>query len=224
MDSLPRFYSCKKKYQARFQTIIEMYRHYFGRKMPLNRQYWTMCGLNSDDNGNLQKQSELGQMLESGLIIPKQFCGVDINKETISLNKMADKNAHWFNKDFVSQMKIAKKEGWFTPSLINADLINLPQKGVQKIAEIMSFITDCDINNVLLVGNLMLTNPHAKIQISEIEAYRRAKAVPLLLSKQIAFKYAWNSRQWKNYPQCYVYKGTGRKSHTYLATYIFVKK
>jgi hypothetical protein len=132
MHTLPKFYNCPKKIKARHQTIIAPYKTIFQNSLPQNKQYWTMCSNHSDEQGNFQPHSELGQLLEESLITENQFYGVDIEPNIIQLNKLAKPNVNWINDDFLRAMQKAFKENNFNPGVVNADLISLKHRGSRK--------------------------------------------------------------------------------------------
>lgn len=223
MITLPDFYACPKKYHAREETIIGMYRKYFANSIPEDKQYWTMCGQHAK-NGVFQPGSELGQLLQTEFLSADQFYGVDIVEEVISQNQAAKPEANWIHDDLLHAMKTACKEDNFHPAVINADLISLKERGSSMTSQIMSFLEDIDCPNVLLVANIMLTNPHAlggkklaDIEISSdtfIAEFERWKA----------FQYVWATDNWRLHPEFYVYNGTGKRSRTIMGTFIFIRK
>jgi len=220
---LPKFYACPHKKDSREATIIARYRQYFGKTLPKDKQYWTMCSMQTDDKGVFQEGSELGQMLASGILTENQFYGVDIMEDFITANRNAKPKAHWLRNDFEQQMKIAYKEGWFNPAIVFADLLNMTRAGVQTVSNIMCFLEDKNIHNVMLVANMMITNPHARRQISEAEAVAKAQGVVDAFGKVPEFKHVWRNDTWKAHPEYYLYNGSGNKSTTRLVTYIFYK-
>lgn len=222
--TLPKFYGCPVKKQARQDTIINIYRELFHNSLPKDKQYWTMCSMQTDDKANFQEGSELGQMLSSGLLKEEQFYGVDIVEPYIINNRKAKPNAHWFCKDFLTQMKIAHKEGWYNPAIIFADLLHMKSRASLVASEILLFLESRNIKDVMLVTNIMLTNPHARIQIKESEAIEEANSIVGEFYQWKEFRMAWREGVWKDYPEYYLYKGTGTRSATRLATFIFYNK
>lgn len=223
MVSLPNFASCPKKYHAREETIIGMYRKYFARSIPEGKQYWTMCGPHTKD-GVFQQGSELGQLLQEKFITEEQFFGVDIQKEIIEQNKTAKPKVNWINDDFLHAMKVAYKEGNFNPAMINADFISLKERGSAIASQIMSFLEEIDCQDILFVSNIMLTNPHAfgGTKLADIEI--NGDAVISEFERWKAFQYVWSTGNWGIHPQFYVYNGTGKQSRTIMGTFIFIRK
>jgi hypothetical protein len=218
---LPSFCSCHKKETARQRTIIDIYRQYFHHKLPKDKQYWTMCASQVNSQGIFQSGSELGQMLSNKLVTEEQFFGCDINSEVIRLNQIAIPKANWFCHDFLEQMKMHKD---FRPAVVDADLLNLKSQASYKISEVLSFLTDCDLKEVLVVCNIMLNNPHNKSSKSiEFLSKEADSFIPLLEANQ-SFCYAWRSGKWQLHPEMYLYNGSGAKAKTFLASFMFVSK
>jgi hypothetical protein len=223
MSSLPKFYACHKKIKAREETIANIYRQYFGDKTPLNSQYWTMCASQVNEQGEFQKGSEMGQMLSYGLIQPNQFYGVDINEEVIKRNQKHISNANWFCNDFITQMKRQDTKDQFNPCIVNADLLNMRKKAALKAGVILSFLTDVSSNNILLVCNFMLNNSHNCRNPTKEEIEKEFDQFIPTLKKTNSFQYAWQSKKWQMHSEGYIYNGSGSKSNTYLASFLFIK-
>jgi hypothetical protein len=223
MITLPNFTSCPKKHHAREETIISMYRKNFSHSIPEGRQYWSMCGPHTKD-GVFQEGSELGQLLQYELITAKQFYGVDIEKEIIEQNEKAKPEANWIHDDFLHSMKFAYKKGMFFPSVVNADFISLKERGTAITSQIMSFLEDIRCSDVLLVSNIMLTNPHSIGGAKMIDVKMIGDAIISDFEKWKAFQYAWGTGNWDIHPEFYVYNGTGKKSRTVMGTFVFTRK
>ena len=222
--TLPTFHSCPKKLIARKETIINVYRELFHNKVPINKQYWTMCGLHANEDKTFANGSELGQILKEELITEDQFFGIDINPEVIELNKQSKPTVNWINNDLLKEMKKAYFNNNFNPAIINADLIFLQKRGTRFASQILSFLQDTKINNLFIVCNIMLTNPRSEgwklFSGFEFDTDTTIKE----FEKSIAFQYVWNSGDWKLYPRVYDYNGTGKQSRTALRTLIFYKR
>lgn len=223
MIMLPNFSACPKKYHAREETIIGMYRKYFVHSIAESKQYWSMCGPHIKDSV-FQAGSELGQLLQEEFITEEQFFGVDIQKEIVEQNKSVKPEANWIHDDFLHAMKVAYKEGNFNPAVINADFISLKERGSSITSQIMSFLEEIDCQDVLLVSNIMLTNPHelGGTKLADIEI--DGDAVVSEFERWKAFQWAWSTGNWSIHPEFYVYNGTGKQSRTIMGTFIFFRK
>ena len=222
MTHLPNFSHCPKKYQARTDTVIDMYRRYFGQSLPSDKQYWTMCSVNNNGN-NIIAHSELGQILDSKLIGLHQYYGVDIESDIIEGNRKAEPNTNWICGDFLDTMKCYYKNNNFNPAIINADFISMSKKAAVITSQIMSFIEEIDIKNVLLIANVMLTNPHARGGQFLKSPLNFEKMISEMESQK-AFEFAWSNRFWDMHDKVYCYSGTGSQSRTIMGSYIFYRK
>jgi len=224
MNNLPLFYSCPKKHEARFQTIIKQYRDNFGQALPLEKQYWTMCGPHTNELGIFAQGSELDQVVRAKLISEDQFYGVDIQQEIIEKNRLAKPDVKWFHSDFLSKMKEYHHAGKFNPAIVNADLLHMKKIGTREASRILSFLTDCGQKDILFICNVMLTNPYSRKRLTPEEVEDRGNSVIEEFKKCTAFRHAWNSGSWKFFHSYYVYNGTGKRSKTVLSSFIFTKK
>lgn len=146
-----------KKQQAREDTILDVYRKISGtRRISIDRQYWSMCGQNVNDDGSIREHGEYAHLRELGLFKPHQFYGVEIKPEWHALN-LNIKGPNWLVGDFYTQMVHFSNEGKFNPAIINMDHIRMPKSGgVAYLAKILSLLTDLDIQDVLVIGNVLL--------------------------------------------------------------------
>ena len=220
--TLPSFYSCPKKQEARQETIINLYHQYFQTSLPKEKQYWTMCGTHGHD-GVFAEGSELGQILHEKLITPDQFFGVDNNPSIIDNNKLSYPGVNWICDDFFVAMKKQNKYFYYNPGIVNADFISMPHKSISITSQIMYFLDDIKCHNVMLISNMMLVNPHDRGG----DYIRKTKAdsnkVIRLFEKNEIFDTVWRNGNWKIHPENYKYGGTGEKSRTTMGTFIFIK-
>lgn len=202
-------WSCKNKQDARQNTIIDLYRLYFCNALPSVKQYWTTCGLCFNTPG-----SELDQMLQSGLITPEQFYGVDRKEDIIEQNKKLV-DSHWFHGDFIDQIQLAED---FNPGIIDVDIIHLKKKGSVYLGRLLSYLTDIDVSDFMVVANMMLCNPHHGIEIYD------GNEIIEEMSKVNSFQYAWLSGKWRLHPDRFEYVGQQYGTRTILASYIFIRE
>ena len=202
--------NCPKKRQARQDTIITQYRKYFGHSLPEDKQYWTMCGNCTSDDGTLNEGSELGQLVSEGLITYNQFHGVEIETDIYNKNILCNDEANWYCGDFHNTLSSAEK---FNPGLVNCDLIYMPKIGAIYLAKIMALLHSA-VDEVLLIGNFILRTRHHVSGGDDIIRY---------LDKCPQFHVAYDSGQWIMNDAYYWYMGTGG-DQTKMGTVIFVKK
>lgn len=206
--------ACPKKIQARHQTIIEAYRHLFGKKLPEAKQYWTLCSRQVDDEGNILDGSELEQVSAAGLIKESQFYGVDIEPNVIEMNSKHIPGAHWFCGNLYT---ILSKANSFDPAIVNCDLIAGPKRGAFLVGNTLALLTRRKVKNVMVVVNFILKsrfNPDVGIE-----------AIVEQLNKTTNFRFAFSEGGWKIYKsnKIYCYEGTGKKSTTKMGSIIFYR-
>lgn len=209
-------WSCPKKQKSRLDTIIEQYRLQFGYSIPLDKQYWTMCGQCSTSESKPLSGCEPVQMIESELIKPKQFHGVEINPDIHQLNVQSFPELNFINNDFYRAISDAINQGDFNPAVVNADFPASPDGAVAYIAKLMALLT-AKASDFLLVVNLIL----------RMRYYTRKDGSHLinLLSKYPQFRYAWNDGSWKMSDHYYEYNGAGETgSRIYMGSFIFIRK
>lgn len=132
MKTLPigtKNWSCPHKQEARFKTIIEPYTILFGKVLPPDRQYWTLCG-EMASNGAISEGCELSQMVQVGLIKPNQFHGVEGNPQIHEANVRALKRpfnkAHLYQGELTDILDQALGEGRLAPGIVYIDTIQEP--------------------------------------------------------------------------------------------------
>jgi len=205
-----------KKVESRIQTIILPGRRLYGKSIPKDKQYWTLCGQHwkKDETGKITKaEGEFGQIIKSKLITKDQFYGVDRDENTIKLNKQFYPNVNWYCGDFKGTMSNASIEGTFNPAIINFDSTTGIEWGISYLKPLLMFI-DYNVNDkLLLLVNLLFKNPYRKDKEHEgTEMIERLK-------KRYLFPDHWSVS--KRY---YRYLGTGDRSHSIMGTIAFVKK
>ena len=96
---------CLRKKESRKKTIIEPFKKLFKGSLDPLKQYWTLAGPCFDESGNLGEHSELKQVIDSGLIKPNQYHGIDNSLEIIEKNKKTLKKTLDFRAKKNSQRK-----------------------------------------------------------------------------------------------------------------------
>jgi hypothetical protein len=211
-------WNCPKKLAARQETIIDEYRRLFNRKsIPSSKQYWTMSGQCTDKNGTYLEGCELYQIVQEGLITPDQFYGVEINPEIVEDNKKAFPNTNWICSDFLEAMLVAKGEGNFNPAIVNADMVNLPLNVSYYLTDMMSLLSGCS-GNIMLVVNMILEYGSIKSRSRSVEAIIEE------LNKIPSFSNIMRRGGWKFDQKAYIYGGTGQESRSTMETVVFYKK
>jgi hypothetical protein len=210
-------WSGNKKIIAREETIINQYRKIYNRQsIPQDKQYWTMCGNLSDNNNNINHDSEYAQIIREGLIQPHQFKGVEIDETIYKRNKQVLPNIEIYQDDFFKTLNRQANQNLFKPAIVNADLINMPEIGAIYISKIIALLTMMP-GEVMLVANLVLDSPY-------ISPTRKKQDIDRFLAnlknqhKFNAFKHHWNFNN-----ECYKYAGNREHSRTSMGSYIFWK-
>lgn len=190
-------YATEGKHQTRRDTVIEIYRQTTGRQqLPEDRQYWSLTGLPVDD-----RNEELWQLLQSGLIKESQFHGVNEDWRVIRHNSLLYPAAHWHLGVWVDVLFSTE----FNPALVYYDTINaigsrLPRTNLIKTMEICPH--DC-----ILIANWVLADAY-RIVADQEEELRRFKEA-LIAETPPSERRLWD---W-DYCSAYVYKsdvGAGR--------------
>jgi len=210
-------WSGNKKIIAREETIINQYRKIYNRQsIPQDKEYWTMCGNLSDNNNNINHDSEYAQIVREGLIQPHQFKGVEIDETIYKRNKQVLPNIEIYQDDFFKTLNRQANQNQFKPAIVNADLINMPEIGATYISKIMALLSMMP-GEVMLVANLVLDSPY-------ISPTRKKQDIDRFLvnlknqHKFNAFKHHWNFNN-----ECYKYAGNREHSRTSMGSYIFWK-
>jgi hypothetical protein len=217
MSIQSQVWSGNKKIIAREETIINQYRKIYNRQsIPQDKQYWTMCGNLSDNNNNINHDSEYAQIVREGLIQPHQFKGVEIDETIYKRNKQVLPNIEIYQDDFFKTLNRQANQNQFKPAIVNADLINMPEIGAIYISKIIALLSMMP-GEIMLVANLVLDSPY-------ISPNRKKQDMDRFLvnlknqHKFNAFKYHWNFNN-----ECYKYAGNREHSRTSMGSYIFWK-
>ncbi|MGA2063546.1 MAG: hypothetical protein ABSG86_01190 [Thermoguttaceae bacterium] len=184
-------WSCPKKIAARADTIIAL--------GPVKGQYWSMAGL-CDGPG-----CEVDQVLNSGIVMPEQFHGVEIQRDIYDANVAVYPELHWHHGDFLQVMQAHPD---FRPGLVNADLLQSVDTAADYVARLLYFLTPHDAK---LVVNFVM----------ECRGYRTTTdhVIERLMQCQ-QFRYAVR-RGWTHGDRCYLYPGTSHRPRTVMGTFIF---
>jgi len=140
-----------KKLQSRIDTIVTPYKKNIGGCLPPDRQYWTMCA-NCTIAG-----CELDQMTSLFFITPKQFMGVDIDLDTIEVNRNMKTEASFIHGDFFDVMASCRN---FNPGVVNMDCLRTGETEKRNIKRVFMLLQK--YSNILLNVNVLLGNYHVK--------------------------------------------------------------
>ena len=217
MSIQSQVWSGNKKIIARQETIINQYRKIYNRQsIPIDKQYWTMCGNLSDNNNNINQDSEYAQIIREGLIQPHQFRGVEIDETIYNRNKQVLPNIEIYQDDFFKTLNRQANQNQFKPAIVNADLINMPEIGAIYISKIIALLSMMP-GEIMLVANLVLDSPY-------ISPTRKKQDIDRFLvnlknqHKFNSFKHHWDFNN-----ECYKYAGNREHSRTSMGSYIFWK-
>jgi hypothetical protein len=218
--NLPSWHS-QKKLDARRDTIIDAYTNTFGRsKLPMGTQYWTMCGKNTSADGKLDRECEFGQIVESGLITPGQFYGVEVDSEICQANQMASEDVqwkespHWIRGDFLETIIRYDNRKEFNPGIVNVDHIKMPHSGgVDYLAKILKLVDCATDGDVMIICNLIL-----KIRSHSTD---RENFVDCLNSNPLYHSLKGN---WYRWSSVYAYDGSNVGKTTRMGTVVMFKK
>jgi hypothetical protein len=217
MSIQSQVWSGGKKIIARQETIINQYKKIYGNEsIPIEKQYWTMCGNLSDNNNNINPHSEYAQIIQEGLIKPEQFCGVEIDETIYNRNKLILPDVKIYNDDFFKVLNKQALQNKFNPAVVNADLINMPEKGAEYISAIIALLSLIP-GNIMLVANIVLDSPY-KGHLNKRQDVNIFLKYLFQQHKFNSFKHHWNFDN-----VCYKYAGNREHSRTYMGSYIFYK-
>jgi hypothetical protein len=225
--SQPEYRKSIRKAKSRKETIIDPYKSIFNRNsIPDDKQYWCLCNYQADEDGNIPKTSEIAQLKENGLINFNQFHGVDLGEDEINRNKTHIPDANWYHGELYEI--IVKNNKIFNPAIINIDLTVMDAKAISIVTMIMRHINRKKINNVMIVLNIMLTNPYGTC--GRKKQIRNKTILNNDLGKKFIDDKLWvnvfGMGNWKVYSNdnnnIYTYTGAGEQ--TTMSTLIFYKK
>jgi len=195
----PSYAESPFKIEARSQNVA-IYRRLTGnRRIPDDREYWTLASVQP-----LHEGSEISQMERLGLLTKNQFHGVDWNKNIIAQNELWHPEAHWYAGEWVDV--IGANE--FNPALCYLDTTAFADRHVaaRLVSETMLL---CPAQTVLF-ANLMLNDPYAKRKIDP-------NAVLQAISEGVPPS---ELRRWDLSVENFEYSMTGKTS---MLTYVFYK-
>jgi len=208
------FSSYQEKYKSREETIINMYDRLYHRSR-IDGDYITMSAIQADDNGGLLPKSELSQLLSSKFLTADQFHGVDIDSETIEINKRLG-IGNWYVSDIFKFIENHIDD--LNPSVINLDTVHMGNRCSDLISEVLLLLTEKNIKNCMVPVNIMMSNPHNKIPIHKIDVNEQKDVFLSNLSKDYGYSCAVLNGGWDMWDEVYYYSST---NSTIMGTFIF---
>jgi hypothetical protein len=160
-------------------------------------------------NGSISPGCELSQMVEEGLIKPKQFHGIEGNPEIHNNNKRAigkTKGPSLYCGEFVSVLDKVLGSGQFKPGIIYLDTIQEPKKSVELLSLVFDIVNQT-VGKTMVVWNFVQGNKYRGRMFSWEEIQREAVS---------NYRYCLAVQKWKQFKKDFVfsYGGTGRSSTT----------
>ncbi len=206
-------WDCDEKKSARSLTIIDIYKHFFHKNIPKDKQYWTMCGAHFGINGT-PILGECGHLLDEGLIDKDQFYGVDREESIIDMNKTLFPAIKWIHGDFVDTIENNILLNSFNPAIINYDGVMQPKYGTKYLKRLLKLLDYNYEEEVLLISNFVLKNP-----------YRSANILTYSIDETVEelSKIYWVPDHWTIIPKGYVYSGFSRNSNSIMGVIMFIK-
>jgi hypothetical protein len=198
----PVYHKKPAKIKARDQ-LVEAYRQITGEySIPENKSYWTLCNKQPDTDG-----AEINQMVKKGLLVKKQFFGVDNdlkNEGVIDFNKNCHPEANWLLGDWLNV--IEENYDIFNPACIYFDYTKTVVKPSTHfyLAKTMNLCPP----KTFVAANLMLSDGHSSKRFE-----------PKILVESI-LKYLRNKKEWTFLNNFYQYKS----SRTEMGMIVFVKQ
>lgn len=156
------------KITARNDTIVEIYHKITKNKhLPMDKEYWTMCGRCVDITHTLIKGCEFDHMTSLNIITPQQFHGVERDKNIARLN-MSMTSGHWYQGDFITTLSQYAKN----PGIINFDAPQTPillgrKDNVYGLVSLLKEIQLMDVHECLLIVNMTLQCSWHKLTIDD---------------------------------------------------------
>jgi hypothetical protein len=197
----PVYHKCPFKVAARAENAA-VYKKVTGQQsIPADRQYWTLCNLQPQDNG-----AEIVQMEEVGLLKKSQFFGVDRDGDIVRQNREWHPQAHWYEGEW---LKVIEDYDDFNPALVYLDITGFADHRIatDNVVKTMMFCP----SKTLLLANVMLNDPRSSRQFDQNALLRNLEVkVP-----------ASELSKWTPQVENYIYSATGK---TFLMTYVLWKQ
>jgi hypothetical protein len=204
----------ENKRKARSESVFGVYRRVMGRSsLPESKQYWTLAGMHSNEG------CELPHALAEGIIrYPKQFHGVDLEKDVICHNREVHPGANWYQDEFTCALEKAES---FNPGLINFDMVCMVEKAGLSVAQALFVLVDRNVNDVMMVANFLLNNPRENSRMCNSptdiwEWFYRSSTHGSTIRRAM-------KRGWRVHTETYLYDGADKASNSYMQTVYFFR-
>ena len=195
----PIYHKSPFKINARKENVDSYCRISGNNSIPTEREYWTLCNWQPDDDG-----SEIMQLKKLGFLKKKQFHGVDIDKEIIEQNKIWHPDANWHCGDWLEVIGYND----FNPAMVYLDTTGFVDHSIV-IRTAVGTMLLCP-KKTLLIVNAMLNDPRSS-----------RKFDPSKLIGEIGRKVPSSElKKWDQSIENYDYSSTGK---TDLISYMFYK-
>lgn len=150
------------KTNAREVSIIKPYRYLTGRNcIEKSCQYWTLAGRYS----SFDNQSEIVQMVKSGIITPDQYHGSEIDANAYNISKNVFRKeypqSHLYEGDIVSNMTQAYSIGRFRPEIIYIDTKSEPERASELAVRVLDICNQTSGRTIMFV-NAVAINPRRR--------------------------------------------------------------
>jgi hypothetical protein len=156
------------KVKSREFSIINRWKALSGRgSIPTDSTYITLCGSMFDGSGQLIQSCELNHMVESGIINPQQFHGIDRDPTVCSSNRSALEATYRtgyrptiHQGDFIDQLERLINQGVSRVSILNLDLQEGPENGIYHLTRALSLLNTLESTQTLVNWNIITNNPY----------------------------------------------------------------
>lgn len=157
------------KIEARRASIIEPYtKHFKTNKIPVDAEYWSMCGRCATPEGTLVVGCELDYLTQIGFITPDQFHGVELSHQAHQDNSKLPQGNFYQG---MLQFHISKAKN---PAIVNFDHHRSINEIKAQLIALLSYLKSH--SNFMLVINLLKkyrvvndTSHHIMEQITSID-------------------------------------------------------
>lgn len=195
------------KLKSREQTLISVYRDNFGYSLPLDKQYWTLCGPCASQ-GVVLSGCEFDHVVQDKLIKPDQFYGVDHDESIINENKKLN-SGNFIHGDFYS---VLSSQTDFNPGIVNLDCLRTFETEKKEIKKVFALLQP--YGNLLFNINILVS--------SHWVDHRDPNEMLAFIAQDDDVSYYMKSNNWKYDINCYKYKGIGH--NTTMASIGLLKK
>lgn len=130
--------------------LIKYYNEITGlHNIPHHQNYITLC---ADD-----ASYEYEQLVLKKFIFGTQFLGINRDPEIIKTNQNIFTHCKFYYGDFIETLRTLRNKNELNPGLINCDLTEGPEKGINTVLSLMSVTKQ--LQKIVCGVNVMLNNP-----------------------------------------------------------------